>query len=429
MSNINLTIDLGSTEFKAAVYAGEQLLGYAAYGLSYCRDKAKAELPVNSVLEAFSTLIGQSIKAAGINVSNINAIGISSQAQTFALTDENDRFLTPFISWLDMRATESHKAIALNNFAEHSSLAAVSPNMQIAILKHILDENSELAAAVNKIVPLPAYLVMLLTGKLVSDNNIAAMSGLFSFKDNTYWRPALNLLGISENDLPGIVEIGSTAGKVKDDNPFGIPAGKPVFACGNDQTAGAYGTGLQVDDILITLGTAQTVYRCCQNMPEPGSVQFRGHYPGGLYYAMFAGTGGGLISKAIEQIPAFKDFDTFAELATEANVNIDTGFYLENDEVNWSNKDAGLPEKALSIFNYLADKIRIFFEKITKNTEKINKVYVSGGGIRNTVWLKLIESKINKKLIIRNTSPCYGIAKMIQAKQTNLLRSSRNNSV
>jgi sugar (pentulose or hexulose) kinase len=147
-------------------------------------------------------------------------------------------------------------------------------------------------------------------------------------------------------------------------------------------------------------------------------VRFRGYYPGGLYYAMFAGIGGGLISKAIEKIPAFKDFDTFAKLAAEADTDIDAGFYFENDKFGWSDKNAGLPEKAFSVFNYLANKIKDLLEKLTKNAKQISKIYVSGGGIKNLIWLKLIESKINKKLFIKNTTPCYGVAKMIQTEPT-----------
>ncbi|MDD5699211.1 MAG: FGGY family carbohydrate kinase, partial [Victivallaceae bacterium] len=416
MSDLKLTIDLGSTEFKAAIYAdGLRLLAAAGYGLSYFRNDAKAELPVNAVREAFRKVIERSVSTAGVDAKEINSIGITSQAQTFALADENGVFLTPFISWLDMRAAETYKTIPANDFAEHSSLAAVLPNMQIAILKHILDENPELARKKIRVVPLPAYLIMLLTGKSVSDNNLAAMSGLFSLKDNAYRQSLLNLFGIRGKNLPEIVEVGSIAGKVKNDNPFGIPVGKAVFSCGNDQTAGAYGAGLRPGDVLITLGTAQAVYRCCRSMPEPGSVQFRGRYPDGLYYAMSAGTGGGLISKAIAKIPAFKDFETFAGLAANADADIDAGFYVVNDEPGWSNGSAGLPEEALAVLNFLAAEIGDFFERITGNAEKINKIYVSGGGVKNRIWLKLIESKINKKLIIKDTSPCYGAAKMIQA--------------
>ncbi|MFA6713914.1 MAG: FGGY family carbohydrate kinase [Victivallaceae bacterium] len=417
MSDLKLTIDLGSTEFKAAIYAdGLRLLAAAGYELSYSRNDVKTELPVNTVQEAFRKVIERVVNAAGVGVKEIDSIGITSQAQTFALADESGVFLTPFISWLDMRAVETYKTIPADDFAEHSSLAAILPNMQIAILKHILDENPGFARKKIRVVPLPAYLIMLLTGKSVSDNNLAAMSGLFSLKDNAYRQSFLDLLGISGKNLPEIVEVGSIAGKVKNDNPFGMPAGKAVFSCGNDQTAGAYGAGLQSGDVLITLGTAQAAYCCCRNMPEPGSVQFRGHYPGGLYYAMFAGTGGGLISKAIAKIPAFKDFETFAGLAADADAGTDAGFYVVNDEPCWSNDGAGLPEKAMAVLNFLAGEARMVLEKL----KPYGNIYVSGGGVKNKIWLKLIESGINKKLIIKDTSPCYGVAKMIQKKLSNL---------
>ncbi|MDD5597264.1 MAG: FGGY family carbohydrate kinase [Victivallaceae bacterium] len=413
MSDLKLTIDSGSTEFKAAIYAdGLRLLAAAGYELSYSRNGARAELPVNTVQEAFRKVIERAVNAAGVDAKEIDSLGITSQAQTFALTDENGVFLTPFISWLDMRAVATYKTIPADDFAEHSSLAVILPNMQIAILKHILDENPGFARQKLRIVPLPAYLIMLLTGKSVSDNNLAAMSGLFSLKENAYRQVFLDLLGISGKNLPEIVEVGSIAGKVKNDNPFGIPAGKAVFSCGNDQTAGAYGAGLRPGDVLITLGTAQAVYCCRRNMPEPGSGQFRGHYPGGLYYAMFAGTGGGLISQAIAKSPAFRDFETFAGLAADADAGTDAGFYVVNDEPRWSNDNAGLPEKALDLLKFLAGEVQDSLGKLKPR----GNIYVSGGGVKNKIWLKLIESGINKKLIIKDTSPCYGAAKMMQAK-------------
>ena len=58
--------------------------------------------------------------------------------------------------------------------------------MQICILKYLLNENPKIAREKIKVIPLSAYLIMLLTGQCVSDNNIAAMSGLFSLKENNY---------------------------------------------------------------------------------------------------------------------------------------------------------------------------------------------------------------------------------------------------
>lgn len=413
MSKLKLTIDLGSTEFKAAVYNDLRLLGSGAYKLSYQRDGVKVELPVDAVLKAFIETISKTIKSSGISIDDIGAIGVTSQAQTFALMTQNDNFITPFISWLDMRAVETCKTIVLENFAEHSSLAELQPNMQICILKHLFDENPEIAREKIKIIPLPTYLIMLLTGRCVSDNNIAAMSGLFSLQKDNYWQSALGLLNINRNNLPKVIKIGNIAGQTINDNPFGIPVDIPVFSCGNDQTAGAFGAGLQVNDILITLGTAQTVYRCCNNMPK--YVQFRGHYPNGLYYSMFAGTGGDLITKAIEKVPEFKDFKTFAEFAANADKNIDAGFYFksESNEIFWTNDRAGLAEKALSVLNFLANETFGFFIKLNGNIKNIKIIYIAGGGQKNSAWVSKVKEKFKYQIKHIKASPTHGVARMI----------------
>lgn len=389
-----------------------QLLGSAAHKLSYRKDDVKVELPVDAVFEAFAKIIKQSVKSAGISVHEISSVGITSQAQTFAVADENGTFLRPFISWLDMRALETCKTIVLDNFAEHSSIAGIQPNMQICLLKHLLDENPEIVRKKIKIIALPAYLIMLLTGKCVSDNNIAAMSGLFSLTENNYWQSALDLLKIDKSNLPEIVEIGNITGKIKSDNPFDIPAEIPVFSCGNDQTAGAYGAELKRGDILITLGTAQIAYCCCDNMPEPADGLFRGIYPGGLFYAMFAKNGGAIISRVIETFPEFKDFDTFANLAENASVNSGLSFSI-NDEAEWSDENANLADKALAVFVYLSKGIGKMFAALRKTSTADGEILLAGGGTKNRIWVKLIESEINKKAVIVNTSPCRGIARMI----------------
>jgi sugar (pentulose or hexulose) kinase len=415
MAEYKLAIDLGSTEFKAAIYTSDMRLhGTAAHKLLYSRNGAKVELSVKSALKAFAEIIKESVESTGISIDKISSIGITSQAQTFAVSDENGRFLTSFISWLDMRASETCKTMKLEDFAAHSSISGILPNMQICILKHLFDKNPEIVRKNIKIIPLPTYLIMLLTGQCVSDNNIAALSGLFSLKENNYWQPALDVLKIDRNNLPDIIEIGNVAGKTQRDNPLGISKNIPVFSCGNDQTAGAFGAGLQASDVLITLGTAQTVYRCCEKMPTP-NVQFRGYYPGGLYYSMCAGPGGDLITKAIEKVPELKDFNTFAKFAANADATIAPVFYVksETNEVFWSNDRAGLAEKALAVLDFLADEIFDFFVKLNGSPKNIKTIYVAGGGQNIPTWVNAIEKKLSHKIKCISYSPIHGTALMM----------------
>jgi len=232
---------------------------------------------------------------------------------------------------------------------------------------------------------------------------------------SNYWQAALDLLKIDKNNLPDVVEIGNITGKTKNDNPFGILDGVPVFSCGNDQTAGAYGAELKRGDILITLGTAQIAYCCCDNMPEPSAGLFRGIYLGGFFYAMFAENGGAIISRIIETFPKFKDFNVFANLAENGSLNSGVNFRINdvNNKVEWSNKNANCADQALAVFVYLSKQIAKMLADLHRICDINGRIFIAGGGTKNSIWVKLIESEINKKVVIVDASPCYGVAKMI----------------
>ncbi len=399
---ITLAIDLGSTEFKAAIYDDARLIGSGGYKLAYHRKNAKVELPVEEVLSGFDTIINRAIEEAAVSITEISAIGISSQAQTFALMDEHNQPLTPFISWLDMRAGKSYKTISLPDFAEHSSITEPIPNMQLCLLKNLHER--------GQVMPLPSYVIKLLTGNFVTDNNLAAMTGLFSLRDKKYNKEALKLAEIQEEDLPEVIDIGEVAGKTAA-NPFGLPEGIPVYSCGNDQTAGACGAGLSPGDVLITLGTAQVVYCCCDKMPKPGSVPFRGNYPGGLFYAMSAENGGAVISHIIENYPEFKNFDTFAKLAEKGSVT--SGIvYNPESEPEWSNLSGRIENRALAVLTYLVNRLESMVDAMQSVCD-INKVYICGGGTKNKVWVDLISDALSREIILLDTSPCSGIISII----------------
>ncbi len=399
---IKLAIDLGSTEFKAAIYDDARLIGSSGYNLAYQRRNAKVELPDEEVLTGFDTIINRTIEEAAVFITEISAIGISSQAQTFALTDRRNQLLTPFISWLDMRAGKSYKTISLPDFAAHSSIAEPIPNMQLCLLKNLHEK--------GQVMPLPSYLIKLLTGKYVTDNNLAAMTGLFSLRDNKYNKEALNLAGIQEIDLPEVIDIGAVAGETAT-NPFGLPEGIPVYSCGNDQTAGSCGAGLSPGDVLITLGTAQVVYCCCDKMPKPGSVPFRGNYPGGLFYAMSAENGGAVISHIIENYPEFKNFDTFAKLAERGSVT--SGIvYNPESEPEWSNLTGRIEDRALAVLIHLVNRLESMVD-IMQSVCEINKVYICGGGTKNQAWVDLISNALSREILQQDTSPCSGIISII----------------
>ncbi|MCK5844626.1 MAG: hypothetical protein KAG97_07970, partial [Victivallales bacterium] len=322
---MKLSIDLGSTEFKAAVFADadDSPVGSGACLLTYIKNagEGRAELTPETVVESVRTAVSEAVGNAGVGFDEITAVGVDSQAQTFTIADESMNPQMNFISWLDQRAAFECEEMSADplfaDFAEHSTIAKLSAPMTICLLKHLASDSPELFSERSRFIPLPSYVLYQLTGEFATDDNLAAMSGLYSLRDREYRDAYLKQIHprISRSNFPTVATMGREVGKTIADNPFGLPAGIPACSCGNDQTAGAYGADLAPGDILITLGTAQVAYACLDSIPTPKDGLFRGWYPGGLFYAMFAETGGAMVSTAIKQCAEFGDYARFAELA------------------------------------------------------------------------------------------------------------------
>lgn len=420
---MKLAIDLGSTEFKAAIFADDgKQAGSGAAQLDYVGSDSTVELTPDVIRIAVIAAVKEAVENAGIELNSITAVGVDSQAQTFAIADESLAPRTNFISWLDHRAEGVCADMAIDplfaDFAEHSSIAEISAPMRICLLKHLALNSPELFSEKMRVLPLPSYIIFLLTGEFATDDNIAAMSGLYSLRDRAYREEYLHYVHprLSRQNLPKVLRMGQPAGVATSDNVFSIAAGTPVYSCGNDQTAGAYGAGLEPGDFLITLGTAQIAYACLDSMPEPTTGLFRGVYPGNLYYAMFAENGGVIISTALKQVPEFGDYAKFAKLAESAPsiISVKCEYDHKNNLLKWSDENASPAEKAKSIFELLTDRMATMTRDLTQVAGDPKNVYITGGGTRRAVWVNMLGEKIGRVPTRVNTSPENGVAKLIR---------------
>jgi sugar (pentulose or hexulose) kinase len=222
-------------------------------------------------------------------------------------------------------------------------------------------------------------------------------------------------LRISQKNLPEVKELGANIGSTVDNNIFAFKKEIPIYSCGNDQTAGAYGADLKKGDILITLGTAQIAYSCCDTMPFPRVGLFRGTYLNDLFYAMFAENGGAIISQLLELFPEFKDFDTFANFAEKGDLESKVVFSIDpvKNLPYWNNNSANLADKALAVFIYLAKRIEIMVANLHEICDIDGDIFITGGGTQNHIWVDLIEKALNRKVNLIETSPLLGATKMI----------------
>jgi sugar (pentulose or hexulose) kinase len=416
MKNITLAIDLGSTSFKAAIFAADMhLLGEAGYKIAYLKADEKIEIAHEEVDQAIQTVVSQAVSSAKIAITDITAVGIASQAQTFTFIDANGTPVRPFISWLDNRAVKTCEAMRnkaiFNDFSEHCSVERLYPTMQICLVRHLMNEpNANYANC--QLVSLPSYIIYRLTGSNVTDNNMSALDGFYSLQTQSWYKPYLDYCNLTVTQMPELIKVGEIAGQVTGETFLDLPMGCNIFSCGNDQTAGAYGAELSLGDILVNLGTAHITYACRKNLPEPEYNLCRGEYPGELYYAMCSENGGAILTAILAAFPEFESFDNLASLAEQAN-NHSIIFNINIDTLNsfsWSDENATLAAKAYAVFDYLAERIKIMTDIVSDHNSDVKKIYLTGGGRKNRILVNLIKEKIGKNIIELETSPLQGVA-------------------
>jgi len=435
--------DLGSTSFKAAIFnSNAGIIGNASIPVPYNRSGQAVELDVNVARGLLKQLCTEALRSGEITAQKITAVGVTSQAQTFTLMDDRGQILLPLRSWLDGRGAAASLLMTeeeeFKNFKQHAGVSDLQPALQVCQLRALLDnENEEPLRKVlvkrNKdlsdkfcsagmmclesnvrVVPLPGLLMYDLTGVLATDENLASLTGLYSLIEKNWWSTALNYLNLSIEQMPVLFPCGSVTGFTRAGNEYGFPQSIPVYSCGNDQTAGAFGAQIEPGDTLITLGTALVVYRVFTELPHPRAGLFRGLYPGSLFYGMSAAPGGERISAAISADENLRDFETFDALAvkelgsgTSKQHCFPSGVHsLTAPQIK--NKNPGA--EALGVLHTLAETAFAMAGSLPVSG-KPKRLLLAGGGVRMKSWVTIINN-ISPAVVIEST-PLDGTAEMI----------------
>jgi len=383
-----LSVDLGSTSFKSGIFdIAFRQLGEGAHALAYQSNRySDVTLLAAEVENGFCNCIAAAIKSAGIDAGQITAVTITGQAQTFCLTNRLQRSLTPFISWQD---TTSHSSIdnpsvfpLRPEFEEHCAFPDPSPGLQIASFLH-LRKSGLLPEDPFYLMPLHSYLIFLLSGQFVTDDNMAAMTGFYSLPRHDWWTAALSICGLMAEQLPQLVQTGYEAAKTDAGNLFSLPPGLPIYPAGNDQTAGAFGASIAATDIYLSLGTAYVAYGIFPDLPKVKPETARGIYYGQRYYRLaIAKHGGDALRQLTEQFTA-GDFDRLFQ----------------------SQVPDGERQKALNeIIADLAETVNRL------GISQPRRLLVSGGGNRFSALLRGLEQATGLQVTKSESGPLRGAA-------------------
>ncbi|MBI2441328.1 MAG: FGGY-family carbohydrate kinase [Lentisphaerae bacterium] len=407
-----MAIDLGSTSFKAAVFdrrlrqlrAGSRRLVYR-FGAG-----GSVEL---AVAHALSALRGAVTDACAADY-NLSAIALTSQAQTFTMVDDRGRSQMPFVSWQDSSAGAACAQLKgkLKHFGAHCSFGEILPGLQICQLRRRRPK--------ARLMPLnlPSYVLRLWTGAAVTDENIAAMSGLYSLKKRGWWPEALRACGLRERQLPKIIPVGGIAAlTTAAARRFGLPAGIPVILAGNDQTAGGYAAYLeQKKELLITLGTAQVAYAATSKLPRAAPGLVRGPYPGGLFYSMAADECGGNVVTWAQTVLAGCATEARFEALSAQSPKGCRGMVFEPDvplaRGAWRNIAFrhGPGDLARAVLEALSRRMADLARRVYP--AGLPSIKVAGGGAQSRLWRSIIADALGVTVQRTTATPLAGAARM-----------------
>ena len=416
-----LAIDCGSTNHKLALF-DEQLrrLADVSRPVVYSvRDAERVEFDPEVVWRDTVEMIREACQHAGISPRDIKTIALTSQANSFTLTDAAGRALTPFISWLDKRATRESADLTEKlgqEFHQHCSFPTPSPQLQISKLLWVARNQSSLTSAVteqSKVMSLATFLAWRLAGLHCTDANLAAMGGMYSLAQHDWWKAALAACSLTAENMGRVVLVGESIQAKKQcvDLEFS-PDLKIVFA-GNDQTAGALANGIRRGGLVLTLGTALVAYRFAGAQPGPyPAAGCWGHFPdGGFYELMARDEGCHALDWAVEQLLPGREAEFFQLATTSPAVNAQ--FFPQKifSPDAWSGS-SDLAAKARAVLEGISFSLRELVEGMAANRGAREVVSVIGGGSANAFWLQMVANVLNRPVQRGHDDNLLGAAMM-----------------
>jgi len=420
-----LAIDLGSTSFKAAILdARLRVKGFSGCEVQHrFASGGVVELDVAEAEHALRKAIRGAVKAASLRPAKLQALAVTSQAQTFTVIDHRGQPRMPFISWQDNRAVRACEQLKKNRtmreFGRHCSFGSLVAPLMICQLRHLRNTRPDFFREKDTVVCLPTFFVRRCCGVAAADENLAAMSGLYSLTMRGWWPAALSLCGLRSCHLPELRPLGGVAGHTSAAaTEFGLPRNIPVILAGNDQTAGAYAARLDENrGLLATLGTALTAYTYSKTPPRPNAALLRGHFPRGGWYRMAADSCGGSVINWAETIlcgcGTDEKFFKHAAHSPPGCRGLRFDSTCDQGRGRWSNIGFhhSSADFARSVLESLAGRMSELIRQLGVQVDQ-TPVLVAGGGSRNPLWVRILSQNLGVGVKVTDGRPFVGAARM-----------------
>jgi len=263
-AEVIIGVDVGTTAAKVSAFGIGTRWRYTAvreYPLLRPRPGWEVQQPevlVDAVLAALAETV------ANCGGGTVLALALSSAMHGLIGLDEQQRPLTPLITWADSRAVGEAAELRGAGLARTLLERSGTPVHSMAPLPKLIwfrRHEPELFRRVRHWVGLKDWVLLALTGTLGTELSSASGTGLLDLSTDTWSAPSLELAGIDPSQLPPVLattaalELGAAiAGRV------GLPTATPVVLGAGDGPLGNLGSGAIRPGVAgLSLGTSGAI--------------------------------------------------------------------------------------------------------------------------------------------------------------------------
>jgi len=416
-------LDVGTTGCKIVLY-NENAELLATYYTEYTatHQNGQHEIDFAEVKEGVLSLLKQAVANY-----RIDALGVTSFGETFAMLDENDTVLAPSMLYTDPRGGDECGALC-------DALGEDALTLQTGVKPHPMYSVSKIAwlkqnkpdafARCKRILLGEDFIVYSLTGRAQIDYSLAARTAAFDIEKKCWIPEIFDVFGIDSSLMSTPVPMGTSAGVITDavKQELGIGYAFEVVNGCHDQVAGMVGAGVfSPDQAMDGTGTVECIPVILDR--KPTDLKF---YEGGYSVVPFGNDRYACYAFSFTGGATLKWFrDNFAEEEYRKAAANGTNVYADLDQCV-SDAPTGilvLPHFAGAATPYMDNDSKAAFVGITLETTKydlykalmegtsyemllnfnalrtqtgdIAEIRATGGGAASDVWLQIKADILN----------------------------------